>query len=324
MRSISASRRLALSSGVAAALSGAYTRIGWIAGSPITSAISAGRRVIVSHRRDSRVWSTQGTCEPGPPVTSGMSGGFSCAASTPTPAFVRIRLAPLTAAQPTATSAPAAAARPSVRRSSGVPPSVLAAPFATAPERADSPLATRNSSAVTPTPDASALGIETSRTTFSAASVSPGPRAPRVDEPGFVMAYPAAVAATAAATPAAWNPGLPRVGSSASAPTPARPAALRPTPPSRATARRELSCSRGGSAFITIAPSAAAVPSTTRPDTMRPRDDFDAMGRRSAVERRKECAETPQAYPTEAATPLTIAWSRVPRESRFGCSDRPV
>ena len=42
------------------------------------------------------------------------------------------------------------------------------------------------------------------------------------------------------------------------------------------------------------------------------------MGNRSAVERRNECAVELNPYAEAAATPVIIAWSRVPRDNKLG------
>ena len=89
--------------------------MGCVAGSPMTRSISSGRSVMVSHRRDSRVWSVHGTTDPGPPVISGAVGASSCATSALTPALPRMVFASETAPQPTPASAAEAAKRPMVR-----------------------------------------------------------------------------------------------------------------------------------------------------------------------------------------------------------------
>ncbi len=223
---------------------------------------------MVSQRRDSRVWSVHGTTEPGPPVTSGTVGGSSCATSAPTPALPRIVFAAATAPQPDAGER---GAWPRTDRSCGDrpgdPPRTLAAPRATVPESLDSPLATANSTAVTARLEPRALGMDTSRTTFSRASVSPGASAPRVAVPGPGEQVRADRGGQCGRHPGGVEAGLAArrleaVGADAGQPR-RRRARRRRDGSALAWSSRARA---GGTAFIIAAPTTAAAASTMSPD----------------------------------------------------------
>ena len=208
--------------------------------------------------------------------------------SAPTPAFPRTVFAAATAPQPTPASAAVAAKRPIVRWSSGCPPRTFAAPRATAPDSADSPLATANSSG--------GDGQARSRAPWGWRPRGRRSRAPRSRPARALRAWP--FRGGSAGTPRrSWRVPSPRRrrGSRACRASargcrhrhrPGPPPRAR-RPPRRISARFELSCSRGGTAFMMAAPTAAAAASTMRPEAACPAVSArtSASGRQSTAGR---------------------------------------
>lgn len=93
----------------------------------MTSVICAGVSTSRSQREASRVCLSQPINDPGPPVTSGMSGAAVLESSAALPPTASLRLTSVTAPHPAAARVANDAKRPMVRWSAASPPRIAAA-----------------------------------------------------------------------------------------------------------------------------------------------------------------------------------------------------
>jgi hypothetical protein len=204
-----------------------------------------------------------------------------------------------------------------VRRSFEVPPSTTAAALAAAELSADSATATPTSARLTTGPDATAVGIDTTRATSSSASrPSTGAdparacscrigrrRHPRRQGGGQGQQPPAAAAR----------------GEFQHVRCDTRDRAGRRGPRGQPQQRSPgLLVARAGKQRSCGCPASAVSPSTAIPLANCARVDPVAPGHRSASDRRNECEVVPHPNAVDAATPAMIAWSRLARESKLG------